>query len=579
MSIFSKLNIPSWPRWRALPNALTLRERLILPLLVFVFILSSLGIFINYYYKNTVIVPAYGGQYREALVGYPQYINPLFAETNEVDAALKVLIFSGLMKYDGAGLLKPDIAEKYEILDSGKTFIFHIRNDIFWHDGKQLTADDVVFTINAFQNPEYKSPLILNWRGVKIEKINDFTVKFSLNNVFAPFLENLVIGILPKHIWEKIPSSTAQISDYNLFPIGTGPYKFSKIEKDTEKTNIVKKIDLKANENYYLGKPFINIITLKFYDSEEDTIKAFNNNEVDGISYLSPQNKDAILSVREIAMQELKIPRYFAVFFNQTKNKALTDKKVRKALAFATNKQQIIDEILLGQADIVDTPILREILGMENFTAAYDFSLIKARKELSEWKDSDGDGILDKKFLKTDKEPAKLEITLYTSDWVELVKIANLLKQQWESIGGIKVNVVIENINDLTQKVIKPREFESLLFGEILYMDPDPFSFWHSSQRKDPGLNLAMYDSPDADRLLEQARQTADYNERIKKYDIFQQIIAEDLPAIFLFSPHYLYAISGSIKGIDIKNIASPARRFSDVEKWHIKTNREFKEQ
>ena len=577
MSIFLKLNIPSWPRWRALSKVLALRERLILLLLVFIFILSSLCIFINYYYKNTVIVPAWGGQYKEALVGYPQYINPLFAETNEVDAALRVLIFSGLMKYNNTGLLEPDITEKYEILDSGKTYIFNIRKNVFWHNGKQLTADDVVFTINAFQNPEYKSPMALNWRGVNIEKIDDFSVKFSLNNAFAPFLENLTVGILPKHIWENIPPSTAQISDYNLSPIGTGPYKFLKIEKDSEKTNIVKKIDLKANENYYLGKPFIDIVTLKFYDSEEDTIKAFKDNEVDGISYLSPQNKDRISSIRETIVRELKIPRYFAIFFNQTKSRALTDKKVRRALAFATNKQQIIDEVLLGQADVVDTPILRGILGIENFTATYDFSLEKAKKELSEWKDSDKDGILDKKFSKIDKEPTKLEITLYTSDWVELVKIANLLKQQWEAVGGIKVNIAVENINNLTQKVIRPREFESLLFGEILYMDPDPFSFWHSSQKKDPGLNLAMYDSPDVDKLLEQARQTMNYNERIKKYDTFQQIITEDLPAIFLFSPHYLYAMSGLIRGVDIKNIASPARRFSNIEKWYIKTQRKTK--
>lgn len=547
-------------------------------LLLIVFALSSFGLLINFYAKNSVAVPGYGGQYREALIGSPQYINPILAENNEVDRDLSVLLFSGLMKYDDKGLLKADVAENYKILDSGKTYIFYIRKDVFWHDGKQLTADDIIFTINAFQDPSYKSPLSLNWRGVRVERIDDFTVKFSLNNVFAPFLENLTVGILPKHIWESISPSTFQISEYNLNPIGSGPYEFLKIEKNSEKTNIVSQITLKANERYHLGRPFIDIVVLKFYNSEEEAIKAFNDGDVDGISYLSPQNKDKISSIRNIVVRQLKIPRYFAVFLNQSNSKALTDIAVRKALAYATNKDQIIDQALLGQADVVDAPILKEILGIDNFTEVYDFSPEKARKELSGagWKDTDGDGILDKKIIKSDKEPTKLEVNLYTSDWVELSKIAEILKQQWEAIGGVRVNINVLNISDLSQKIIRPREFDALLFGEILYMDPDPFSFWHSSQKKDPGLNLSVYDNPDVDKLLEQARQTLDYSERIRKYDAFQQIITQDVPAIFLFSPHYLYTMLGSVKGVEVKNIATPARRFSGVEKWYMKTKREF---
>lgn len=551
---------------------------MVLFLLLIAFVFSSFGLLINFYVKNSVAVPDYGGQYREALIGSPQYINPILAENNEIDRDLSVLLFSGLMKYDDKGLLKTDIAENYEILDSGKTYIFHISKNVFWHDGKQLTANDVVFTINAFQDPSYKSPLSLNWRGVKVEKIDDYTVKFSLNNVFAPFLENLTVGILPRHIWENISPSTFQISEYNLNPIGSGPYKFFKIDKNSEKTNIINQITLKANEKYHLGRPYIDTMVLKFYGTEEEAIKAFNSGDVDGISYLSPQNKDKISSIRNINIRQLKIPRYFAVFLNQTNSKALTDVHVRKALAYATDKRQIIDQALLGQADVADAPILKEILGIDNFTEVYDFSLEKARKELSDagWKDANGDGILDKKIIKTDKEPTSLEVNLYTSDWVELSKIAEMLKQQWETIGGVKININILNISDLSQKVIRPREFDALLFGEILYMDPDPFSFWHSSQKKDPGLNLAVYDNPDVDKLLEQARQTLDYGERIRKYDSFQQTITQDVPAIFLFSPHYLYTMLGSVKGVEIKNIATPARRFSEVRKWYIKTKREF---
>lgn len=577
MSILQKFNIPSWSRWRALPSILNKRERLILPILTAIFIAGSVWLALNYYYQNSAIVPAYGGQYREALIGSPQYINPILAEANEVDRDLSVLIFSGLMKYDNAGVLKPDIAESYEIADGGKSYIFRIRKDVFWHDGPQLAADDVIFTINTLQNPEYKSPLAANWRGVKAEKIDDFTVKFSLGNAFSPFLENLTIGILPKHIWENIAATGFQISDYNLKPIGSGPYKFSKIEKNSLK-NTINFVELKTEEKYYSGRPFIKTLVFKFYNSENESIEALANGEVDGISYLSPQNKDKISSV-ETNIYNFRIPRYVAAFLNQNKSKALSDINVRKALGYGTDKKQIINDSLKGEADIVDTPILRDMIPEMTGDAGaktYEFSLEKAKAQLAEWKDADSDGILERKILKMDKEPTKLEITISTSDWTELAKIAEILKSQWEKIG-IKVNLDIQKVGDLTQKTIKPREFDALLFGEILYMDPDPFSFWHSSQKKDPGLNLAMYDNPQADKLLEDARQTLDFKERVKKYDAFQQIVTDDAPAVFLFSPHYLYAVDNFVKGIETKNIATPARRFSGIEKWYIKTDREFK--
>lgn len=571
-----KNNIPSWSRWRALPSVLNYRERVLLAVLLAVFIFSSLGWTIYYYSQISISVPAYGGQYREAIIGYPQYVNPILAES-DVDNDLATLIFSGLMKYDENGVLQSDLAEKYEIKDGGKTYIFNIRKDIFWHDGIQLTANDVIFTINAFQNPEYKSPLSLNWRSVKIEKVDDFTVRFSLNNAFAPFLENLTVGIIPRHIWEKVPPTTVYLSEYNLNPIGSGPYEFSEIKKDADKSSVVTQVELKANEKYHFGKPYIETVTLKFFSSEEDAIKAFNNLEVDGICYLLPQNKDKLSGLRNPEIYRLKVPRYFAVFFNQNKSKPLTDKNVRKALAYATDKNKIIKEVLMGEASVVDSPILRDILGIDNFTTVYEFSLEKARKELSGWKDSNNNGILDKKFSKSDKDPTELEITLYASDLAELEKIANILKQQWEAIGGVKVNIEIQDRKELRQKVIKTREFDALLFGSLLYMDPDQFSYWHSSQKRDPGLNLSMYDNPDVDKLLEDARQTLDYKERIKKYDAFQQIIVEDVPAIFLFNPHYLYVVGGQIKGVDVKKIAISSKRFTGIEKWHIKTRRQLK--
>ncbi|MEK7153956.1 MAG: ABC transporter substrate-binding protein, partial [Patescibacteria group bacterium] len=357
--------------------------------------------------------------------------------------------------------------------------------------------------------------------------------------------------------------------------------KFSKIKRDS--LGNVKSFELEAFDKYFAGKPYISKIVFKFYASDDELISAYNGSDIDGIGSVSPQKINSIRFLGQLKIKKLKLPRYFAVFFNQNQSKQLSDKNVRIALSYATDKKEILKEILSDNGTIVDSPMLPGIIDIPDDAEKYNFDPEKAKKVLDDagWKFSEnppaGGGVREKaappaKKGATPAEPTKLEIRLTTSNWPELTLVADQVKKQWEAAGA-RVNVETLDLSEL-QQVIRDRDYEALLFGEVLGLDPDPLSFWHSSQKRDPGLNLALYDNKDADKLLEDARLTQDKSARLSKYDDFQKIVAKDVPAIFLYSPDYLYAQPAKIKNNNTSIVLTPSDRFATVNQWYIDTKR-----
>ncbi len=570
-NLFTK--IPSAYQWKKLPSLLSKKERYFILLFFVLIVVSLISWGINYRLTNTIAVPDYGGGFTEGTIGAPQYINPILSQTNDTDEDISELVFSGLMKYDAKGSLVTDLAENYAIGDEGRTYDFFLRKNVLWHDGKPFNADDVIFTISAIQNSDYKSPLIFNWSGVGIEKIDDWTIRFKLKNTYAPFLNNAAVKILPKHVWENIKPPEFFLSEINLKPIGTGPYKFKKFEKDDRGS--IKTLYLVRNDDYHLGKPYIKNITLKFYVNEDSLIDAYNKRNIDNLGSLSAQNEYLLQNQqRKLNIDTLELPRYFAVFFNQSKSKALSDKTVRLALNYATDKNEIIDKILNKQAVAVESPIPPDTFGYTSNTKIYEFALEHANNilDVAGWQKNKDTGIREKVFKKGES-PTPLEITLVTTEWPELESTAGILQEQWSKIGA-KVELKILSVSEIQQDYIRPREYQALLFGEVLGEEPDPFSFWHSSQKRDPGLNLALYDNSEVDKILLSIRATVDPEKRKEKYQEFQKLIIEDAPVVFLYNPYYLYPVSKKIKGIEIKSISVPSKRFSGIENWYMHTKR-----
>ena len=564
-AVFEKFN---FNKLRFLPPLLSKKERYLLLSLVLLIFGSIIAFPFTFYYHYTTAAPADGGVFSEGLVGKPRYVNPLLSQTNDVDRDLVKLIFSGLLKYNESGKLVPDLVKSYEVSSDGLNYSVYLKEDAKWHDGAPLTASDVIFTVQTIQNADYGSPQRINWQGVETEKINEYAIMFKLKNKYAQFLNNLTVNILPGHIWQDIKPINFNLSEFNLKPVGSGPYKFKKLKKD--KLGQVSSYELEANKNFYDGRPNIDSMELKFYDSEDELIEAYNKNEVSGVSSVSPQNLAKIKFKKRLNLMNLKMPRYFAVFFNQNQSSILSDKNVRLAINYGVSKENIISQVLSGNGAVVDSPMIGEVIDMPNGVKRYEYNPERALKLLAEagWGNPDEKGILAKK-------EARLNLKLTTSPWPELTATANILKEQLLKIG---INLDIEVLpTPALQQAIKDRNYQMLLFGEILTPDSDPFSLWHSSQKKDPGLNLALYDNKTADTILEEARQTLNPLERMKKYDDFQKIVIDDMPAVFLYNPFYVYGQSRRIKGYETKIISTPADRFSGITDWYVETERIWK--
>ncbi len=564
---------PTLRQLRQIFYILNNKEKWILRGLLALIVIGIVGLGANFYFSRTEQIPQIGGTYQEGILGQPRFLNPVLAQTNDTDRAISQIIYSSLFTYNGQGELIPDLAKDYQLSEDGKTYTIQLKEGILWHDGETLTAEDVIFTLKTIQDPEYKSPLRNNWQGVEVNKLNDYSLEFKLANAYAPFLHNLTTGIIPKHLWSGISAVNFALAQYNLKPIGSGPFLFQEFIKNDQGN--IEVIVLKRNPNHYQNpKPYIEKIIFKFYNNQTNLIKAYNQREIDGLGFLS--NTNEIKLNNNLNKHYIQLPSYYAVFFNQHKNKALTDKTARLAIAYATDKKEIIDQVYNNKASIIDSPLLPQWFGFNEDINIYDFSLEHAQNilEANEWIDTDENGIRDKNI---NDEKVQLEITLTTTDWPELEQTAQILKTQWEKIGA-KINLdIIEAGTVIEEERIKPREYEAILFGEILGSDPDPFAFWHSSQGKDPGLNLARYNNSEVDEILEEARQILDPEERWQKYEKAQKIITDDLPAIFLFSAEYLYPINKKIKGINLNKIPEPAYRFCQIENWYIKTNRLWK--
>lgn len=563
--------MPAWlfpGNWLSIFKFFSFKWKLVSLLLVLIICGSLIFWMGSIFVSLTKPVPKEGGRYSEGIIGQPAYINPLLSQTSEADADLTQLIYSGLFNYNSKGEIVGDLAERYETSEDKKIYTVYLRKNAKWHDGQTVDASDVYFTISILKDQAYKSPLRFNWQGVGIQQIDDYTLEFSLTRPYFGFLDNLTVGILPKHIWENITPEKFTLTDYNLHPIGSGPYSFFDFQKDAN-GNILT-YELHAFSDYYKGRANISTVTLDFYfDENSDVIvDDYNKKEIMGMSSIVPEKISLLKSWKTTDLHEVNLPRYFVVLFNQKKNVSLADDKVREALAYATDRNEIIEKVQKGKGVAVFSPFLPN---MEEFSADIEkreLDLGKANSILEEagWiKGADGVRV---------KGGTALEFTLYTTDWPKLAQTADLLRDQWEKAGA-RVTVNVLSVSDLTQNHIRPREYDALLIGQNYFsFNPDPYEFWHSGEKDDGGKNIAKFENEEADKLLSEARENLEKKERVEKYRKFQEIIAKEVPAIFLYSPSHIYPVSKKVKGIDIENLNSPAHRFSNINNWYIKTKR-----
>lgn len=504
--------------------------------------------------------PAHGGEIHEGVVGLPNFINPLLSVSSS-GKDLSYLTYSGLMRVDENGVLVPDLAESYTISDDGLTYTFKIRKKAVFQDRKPITAGDVVFTVQKAKDSGIKSPVASNWQGVEAKMIDDQTVQFILKTPYAPFIENTTLGILPKHIWENADLNQFTFSSYNFEPIGSGPYQVTEVKRNAE--GAVEYYKLTAFKKYVTGQKNITTIYVHIYSDTTSLMNALRKGEIQSAADISPE--EAIeLSKEGYNIQTADLLRIFGVFFNQNQASLFTDKNVRAALNMAVDRKQIIDTVLYGYGNEEFTPLPQHsVQDTESTTTARNLL------EKNGWQ-ANSDGILEKK---NGKETVKLAFTLTTSNNADLVKTASILKDEWASIGA-DVTIVSLDPSDLNQNVIRPRKYDALLFGEVTGRENDIYPFWHSSERKDPGLNIALYTNSKADKLLEKARNGTSTEDIAESLKSFEDIITEDVPAVFLYSPKLIYVVPKNIKGAHFPSLELAHERWTGIFSAYLNTKR-----
>ena len=514
------------------------------------------------FYTQTVLEPARGGEYAEGIVGQPTAINPMLIGSSPADSDLVNLLFSDLVT------LSQNIATS----TTGKTWVVTLKNDMVWSDGKAITADDVIFTIHTIQNPEANSPLWAEWQGVTAQRISQREVRFTIKASYSYFIENLRnLRIAPAHVFESIPPSNIRLSAYNFEPVTSGPYSFISYEK--ERSGFIASYHLLANNAYPGPRALIEALTVRFFPSYTDALMSFNRRGIDGIGGFDPSSLTGFKVRHKI--HEVALPEYYALFLNQSAQPALKDKNVRTALRLATDNDALITTLFDGHATAVWGPILPQLT--EYSPAAYAGVHASPEEavqilEKQQWRIG-SDGVRTRTVGKTTQ---RLDFELSVPDVEFAADAANAIKSQWQKIG-VRLTIKIIPAAEVQRDVIKPRNYQILLYGNVLRPTTDLFSFWHSSQRLPPGLNLAGYQNTAVDQAIETTRKTFDATTQITALAKAQQLIQNDLPAIFLFSPNYLYSSIDELGGFPQKMINSPHDRLTTITSWFLETNRVFK--
>ena len=558
----------------------SITEKIIFYFFLSVFIVSSFILLWKVNQSFLVEFPARGGQLKEGIIGSPRFINPILA-ISDADRDMTSLVYSGLMKSSPEGNLVPDLAESYEVSEDGLVYKFKLKDNAYFHNGEKVTTDDIEFTINKTQDSALKSPKRPNWDGVTVKKINDREIEFILKQPYSPFLENATLGILPKKIWMNFDSDQFSFSLSNIEPIGSGPYKIKNLKKDSY--GIPTYYVLASFNKYVSDMPYIKKLLINFYQNEKSLMDALKRHEIESVNAISSDNAELLKKESGLKIIKEPLPRIFGIFFNQSQATVLANKEIREALNEAVDKKKIVTEVLNGYGIEINSPIPSDLMKNkadkenESVDKKNDGDLkiekILTRLQDSGWKMNEEEKVLEKK---TKSETQQLRFSISTSNIPELKKVAEIVKEEWEKLGA-QIEVKVFESGDLNQNVIRPRKYDSLLFGEIVGRDLDLFAFWHSSQRKDPGLNIALYANSKADKLLEDARKIENKNERMEKYEQFEVEIAKDFPAIFLYYPDFIYVIPEKIKGYSASQIITPADRFLNVNKWYIETEKVWK--
>ncbi len=522
--------------------------------------------------------PVRGGTYSEALLGSLGRLNPVLDYANQADRDVDRLLFSGLVRFDSRGLPTPDLAEGWSVSADATLYTFTLRANAVWHDGEQVTADDVIYTYSKLQDPTYPGPADVAelWRQIQIIRLDSHTVQFQLPEAFAPFFDYLSLGLLPDHLLRGVSAADLVDHPFNLEPIGTGPFRF---EGYLLEEGEVRGVRLASFEDFYGEIPYLDRVEFRYYSDEGSALDAYRAGEVLGISTVSQEILPDVLEMPNLNLHTAPLPRLTLVFLNLRNQERpfFTEKKVRQALLMAVNRQWIIDRVLGGQGMVAVGPILPSSWAFSEGIEPWPFAPEQASALLDEtgWLLPPGATPGTPEYVRMNEEvPLAFEL-LHPDDELH-TQIAQSLQENWAAIGA-QVTLVPIDAQELLEAHLAPRDYEAALADLNLTRspDPDPYPFWHDSQAE-TGQNYGGFEDRNISIWLEQARITPNFAERADLYQSFQHRFRDQIPALPLFHPVYSFAIDASVQGVTMGPVMDPSDRFASITSWYLLVRREL---
>jgi peptide/nickel transport system substrate-binding protein len=513
----------------------------------------------------TVEVPAPGGTYIEGILGYSETINPILApimvQGNPVEQDLSALVFDGLTSLDQTGQISPALALEWSVSDDGTVYEFHLRQDVTWHDGAPLTANDVAFTVQAMQDPNYQGAPALRelWRNVTVEQLDGHTVRFTLEETFPSFLLYTTIGLLPAHLLSDVPAADLPDHPFSTqHPVGTGRFMVESISPD--------RVVLVTNPNYWGSEPFLERAEFWFYADWEGLLEDYERGAIHGLHPPTLQDLPALVDLPNLQLYSAQSAGYGMVYLNLQRESApfFQEQDARQALLYALDRQALVDDVLDGQGLVAHSPMLPNTWAYDPSVQQYQYDPERAigLLDASGWQDSNADRI-------RDKDGVEMAFTLLTNDDPAMAQMAEEMARQWSIVG---IDAEVRSVsNDAVTSYVLNRDFDAALIEIGLTADPDPYPLWHSTQAES-GQNFAGFASEEADVVMEEARFTTDSKQRTQLYHTFQRIFAEEVPSLLIYYPIYTYAVDRQVHDVQLSPLLHTSDRFRNIKDWYVQT-------
>lgn len=482
--------------------------------------------------------PVYGDAIVVSSIADARTLVPILA-SDSASSDVCGMIFNGLVKYDKNIKIVGDLAERWDVLQGGLVIVFHLRKGVKWHDGAPFTARDVEFTYKKLVDPEVKTPYSGDFERVEsLEVVDDYTVKIAYKEPFSPALSSWGMPIMPEHI---LKNEDLNNTSFSRKPVGTGPYKMKSWKAG-------ELIELVSNREYFEGRPYINRYIYRIIPDDATIFLELETQGVD-LAVLNPlqyaRQTDNLFFKDHYRKFRYPSFGYTYMAYNLSDPK-FQDINVRRAISCAVNKEEMIKVIFFGLGTVTTGPFMIDSWAYnKNVTPApYDPEKAKALLAKAGWRDTDGDGVIDK-----DGRPFEFTILVNQGN-IERSRCAEMIQGYLKAVG-IRAKIRVLEWNALINEFINKRRFEAVLMGWFLARDPDVFDIWHSSKTREGEFNFIGYDNREVDRLLEDGRRTFKERERARIYRRIHELIYYDQPYLFLYSADILPIVNRRFRNVE----------------------------